>query len=73
MLLGISNTERNSMLINITWANANPNTIWGRLASKLGRAPTHAEATNEVKRILRETTAELAAQGRLPHQRRRAA
>ena len=42
------------MRITITWTNANPNTIWNRLAAKLGREPTNAEATAEVKRILSE-------------------
>ncbi len=37
-----------------TWTNTNPNTIWNKLAAKLGREPTTAEATAEVKRILRE-------------------
>lgn len=35
-----------------TWTNPNPNTIWNRLARKLGREPTHAEARAEVSRIL---------------------
>jgi hypothetical protein len=29
-------------------------TIWESLAEKLGREPTHREACDEVKRILRE-------------------
>lgn len=41
-------------MIKITWTNDNPNTIWNRLAAKLGREPTNAEATAEVKRILAE-------------------
>lgn len=40
------------MKFTVTFHNANPNTIWNRLAAKLGRTPTHAEATAEVKRIL---------------------
>lgn len=39
--------------ITITWHNAGPHTIWGKLAARLGREPTNAEATEEVKRILR--------------------
>jgi hypothetical protein len=35
-----------------TWRNDNPNTIWNRLAARLGRQPTNAEAEAEVKRIL---------------------
>lgn len=48
-----------------------PDTIWNVLTRKLGRQPTHAEATAEVKRILAEGAAELAAAGKLPHQRKR--
>lgn len=35
-------------------------TIWEALAEKLGREPTHREACDEVKRILREAAAERA-------------
>lgn len=42
------------MQTTITWHNPNPNTIWNKLAAKLGRQPTHEEATAEVKRILLE-------------------
>jgi hypothetical protein len=35
-----------------TWTNHNPNTIWNKLAARLGRQPTNAEAEAEVKRIL---------------------
>lgn len=38
--------------IRVTWRNDNPNTIWNRLAARLGRQPTDAEAAAEVKRIL---------------------
>lgn len=47
------------MDIKITFHNSNPDTIWNKLAEKLGREPTHAEACAEVRRILQETTAEL--------------
>lgn len=40
------------MQVNITWHNANPDTIWNQLALRLGREPTHSEACAEVKRIL---------------------
>ena len=40
------------MNITTTWRNDNPDTIWNRLAAKLGRAPTNAEVTSEVRRIL---------------------
>jgi hypothetical protein len=59
--------------VNITWHNANPDTIWNRLAAKLGREPTNAEATAEVKRILSEANDERlvaqAGQGKLKWQR----
>ena len=38
--------------INITHRNDNPSTIWNRLAARLGRDPTDAEACDEVRRIL---------------------
>lgn len=44
--------------INVTWRNDNPDTVWNKLARKLGREPTNAEATEEVKRILREAREE---------------
>ncbi len=42
----------------ITWHNAGPNTIWARLAKRLGREPTNAEAAAEVRRILAEARTE---------------
>lgn len=42
--------------LTITWDNPNPDTIWNRLAAKLGREPTRGEAAAEVKRILREAS-----------------
>jgi len=44
----------------VTWHNANPNTIWNRLAARLGREPTNAEAKAEVLRILEESRIERA-------------
>lgn len=38
----------------ITWHNANPDTIWNKLARRLGREPTNEEAKQEVLRILRD-------------------
>lgn len=58
------------MQVNVTWHNANPQTIWGKLAERLGRVPTNAEAIAEVKRIMAESTVELATAGKLPHQRK---
>mgnify|MGYP006921335129 CR=1 FL=1 len=40
--------------VTFTVTNNNPNTIWNRLKERLGREPTNAEATAEVKRILRD-------------------
>lgn len=40
--------------ITITVQNASPNTIWNKLAARLGREPTNQEAAEEVRRILRE-------------------
>ena len=60
------------MRVKVTWTpSKNPNTIWNKLAVKLGREPTDAEATVEVKRILTESLVERAQAGELQHQRRR--
>ncbi|MDA5627797.1 MULTISPECIES: hypothetical protein [Agrobacterium] len=42
------------MPVTITFHNQNPDTIWNRLAARLGREPSTREATDEVRRILRE-------------------
>ena len=42
------------MIVTITWTNKNPETIWNKLAAKLGREPTSDEAREEVFRIMRE-------------------
>jgi hypothetical protein len=57
------------MNVTVTWQNANPNTIYGKLASRLGREPSNAETIAEVKRILAEGNAELAGKGKLKWQR----
>lgn len=57
------------MITSITVTNRNPNTIWNKLTAKLGREPTHAEACMEVARIKQEAVADLAARGRMCHQR----
>lgn len=44
------------MQVKVTFTNDNPDTIWNRLAAKLGREPTNEEAKAEVKRILAEGT-----------------
>ena len=43
-----------TITISTTWHNPNPSTIWNRLAARLGREPTNAEAAAEVRRIIRE-------------------
>ncbi len=45
------------MDVTITWHNAGPHTIYGKLETRLGRKPTDAEASNEVKRILSDRPA----------------
>lgn len=44
--------------IRITHRNDNPSTIFNRLAERLGREPTDAEAAAEVRRILAEAREE---------------
>ena len=46
------------MNVTTTWHNSNPNTVWNQLAAKLGRTPTDAEVTAEVRRILAEARAQ---------------
>jgi len=58
-----------AVTVTITFHNSNPDTIWNKLAARLGREPTNAEAAREVRRIMSETTVELADAGCLPHQR----
>jgi hypothetical protein len=43
------------MKLTISFRNDNPNTIWNRLAQRLGREPTAEEARQDVLRILRES------------------
>ncbi len=57
--------------ITTTWHNPNPNTIWNRLAARLGREPTNDEAEAEVKRILTENTVRMAGEGKLWFQKGR--
>lgn len=57
--------------ITITVTNNNPNTVWNRLAAKLGREPTRTEAIAEVKRIFTENMVEMAGEGQLSFQERR--
>lgn len=39
------------MKITTTWHNADPHTIWAKLAARLGREPTHEEVKAEMLRI----------------------
>lgn len=42
------------VITTIKWhASNNPDTIWNRLAERLGREPAEAEAAEEVRSILR--------------------
>lgn len=47
-----------AITITFTVRNDNPNTIWNRLAARLGREPTNAEAADECRRIMREAREE---------------
>lgn len=60
-----------AIAITTTWHNANPNTVWGKLAARLGREPTYDEAKAEVRRILEAGLIDAAEAGKLPHQRGR--
>ncbi len=51
--------------VTTSWRNDNPDTIWNRLAAKLGREPTNAEAAQEVKRILQNEILKRAGEGKL--------
>lgn len=53
------------------WPRGRKPTIYEVLRNKLGREPTHEELTADVRRIFAESTAELAARGKLSHQRKR--
>ena len=55
----------------VTWTNHNPETVWNKLAARLGREPTPAEAKAEVLRILSANTVDMAMKGKLPQQRKR--
>lgn len=59
------------MHVTITFTNDNPNTVYNRLAARLGREPTDQELREAVFRIFDEAREKAAAARRLPHQRRR--
>ncbi len=46
---------REGLIVTITFTNHNPATIWNRLAVELGREPTHREACERVRLILRDS------------------
>jgi hypothetical protein len=54
-----------AITVKVTWNNAGPHTVWGKLAERLGREPTNAEAAAEVKRIFDEAAIERAGKGQL--------
>jgi len=43
-----------SVTVSVSVRNDNPDTIWNRLAARLGREPSTREATDEVRRIIRD-------------------
>ena len=49
---------KHAFVVTITFTNDNPATIWNRLAVELGREPTHREACDRVRRILKGESAE---------------
>jgi hypothetical protein len=55
--------------ITVTFTNNNPDTIWNKLAAKLGREPSNEEASQEVQRILLEGYVDRASKGLLRWQR----
>lgn len=57
--------------VSTTWTNRNPDTIYNRLAAKLGREPTSEEIKADLARITDAVRVSLAEKGSLPHQRRR--
>ena len=40
--------------LSISFYNSNPDTVWNKLAARLGREPSRKEAAEEVRRILSE-------------------
>jgi hypothetical protein len=58
------------MRVTVTWGVAR-GSVWEKLALRLGRQPTNAEAKAEVQRILDEGLIDLAEKGKLKHQKRK--
>jgi hypothetical protein len=46
-----------AIVVSVDFHNPNPNTIWNRLAAKLGREPTKAEVIAELRRIISDARA----------------
>lgn len=46
------------MQTSVTFTNKKSDTIWNKLAARLGREPSDAEAKEEVRRLLREVAAD---------------
>ena len=40
--------------VTTTWHNPNPNTVWNKLAARLGREPTDEEIRTEINRIMQK-------------------
>lgn len=57
--------------VTTTWTNRNPDTIYNRLAARLGREPTQQEVLADMRRITDGVLVDLATKGKLPHQRKR--
>jgi len=68
-MINASKEDFEHMKISITFTNSAPDTVWNRLAARLGREPTHAEAKADVLRILTEVRIDLASKGKLKMQR----
>jgi hypothetical protein len=62
-----------AITITTTWRSSkeNPDSIYSKLAAKLGRQPTNAELKADWNRILEEGMVKRAGKGQLRHQRRR--
>lgn len=58
--------------VTMSWRNDNPDTIFNRLAARIGREPTHAEVKTELDRILTNATIDAASRGDLWFQKGRA-
>lgn len=53
-----------------TWQNDNPNTIYNKLAAKIGRQPTHDEVIADMRRIRDTRLVESASNGKLWFQKK---